>query len=194
MCWVHPKDVTTESVGVPPVSFFSAQLHHSQKNKSEFILNVLGELKVNEEKLFLEVEKCKKGIPGCIKWSKKPDLNGYTNGIRAHIVVVNIFSSTDGRTRISQCIREIAEKNSLTSAYSEFTAEDLEKALSLLYPPIPDPGVVLYTGNVCCTHGFLPWQVRLTEFIQLSLDHRVSVNNFICAMYKYNKCDQRYGK
>lgn len=155
--------------------------------------DITGQLKENEEKLFLEIERCKRGVPGCIKWSKKPDLNGYTNGIQAHTVVINIFSNRDGRPRISQCIREIAEKNS-EYQHSEFTAQDLDKVLSLLYPSIPDPDVVLYTGQFCCTHGFLPWQIRLTEFIKLSLDHRVNVDNFIGALYKYNKCDQRYGK
>lgn len=111
-------------------------------------------------------------------------------------MVINIFSSRDGRPRISKCIREIAEKSNLKSDYSssEFTAQELDKVLSLLYPSIPDPDLILYTGQFCCTHGFLPWQIRLTEFIKLSLDHRVNVDKFIGALYKYNKCDQRYGK
>lgn len=155
----------------------------------------VGELSENEEKLFLEVEKHKKGIPGCIKWSKKPDLNGYSNGIQAHTVNVNIFTDSDGRSRIAQCIKAIAEKKiTLNSQTNDFTAEDLDKVFSLVYPSIPEPEIVLYTGVLCCTHGFLPWQIRLTEFIRLSLDHSVNIDSYVGAMYKYSKCDQRFGK
>lgn len=154
-----------------------------------------GELNQNEEKLFLEVENHKKGIPGCIKWSKKPDLNGYSNGIQAHTVHINIFRDVDGRSRIAQCIRDIAEnKIALNSETNEFTAQDLDKFVSVVYPSIPEPEIVLYTGVLCCTHGFLPWQIRLSEFIRLSLDHSVNIDSYVGAMYKYSKCDQRYGK
>lgn len=154
-----------------------------------------GELKENEEKLFLEVEKCKKGIPGCIKWSKMPNLNGYTNGTQAHTVTVNIFTSHDGRPKIAHCIRDIANnKVSCKREAEEFTAQELGDALALFYPSIPDPDVILYTGSLCSAHGFLPWQLRLTEFVQLSTDHCINVNSYVGALYKYNKCDQRFGK
>lgn len=82
----------------------------------------------------------------------------------------------------------------MNSQTNEFTAQDLDKFISLVYPSIPDPEIVLYTGVSCCTHGFLPWQIRLTEFIQLSLDHSVNIGSYVGAMYKYSKCDQRFGK
>ncbi|XP_049872802.1 dehydrodolichyl diphosphate synthase complex subunit NUS1 [Pectinophora gossypiella] len=157
--------------------------------------DITGDLKANEEKLFLEVERNKKGIPGCIKWSNKPNLNGYTNGIPAHTIMVNILSPEDGRTRIAQCIQEIARgKIPCQRNSNEFTAQELDEALTLMYPPIPDPDLVLYTGPLCCTHGLLPWQIRLTEFIQLSVDHSINIENYIGALTIYSKCDQRFGK
>lgn len=74
------------------------------------------------------------------------------------------------------------------------TAEEFNKFLCLEYPPIPDPDVILYTGPLCCTYGFLPWQIRLTEFIPLSLSHNINIYNYLGALYKYSKCDQRFGK
>lgn len=122
-------------------------------------------------------------------------MNGYSNGIQAHTVNVNIFRDSDGRSRIAQCIKAIAEKKiTLNSQTNDFTAEDLDKVFSLVYPSIPEPEIVLYTGVLCCTHGFLPWQIRLTEFIRLSLDHSVNIDSYVGAMYKYSKCDQRFGK
>lgn len=141
------------------------------------------------------MEKHKKGIPGCIKWSRKPDLNGYSKGVQAHTVNINIFKDADGRSRLAQCIRDIAE-NKITrkNQTNDFTAQDLDNFVGSAYPAIPDPEVILYTGVSCVTHGFLPWQIRLTEFIRLSLDHSVHVESFIGALYKFNKCDQRFGK
>ncbi|XP_013191509.2 dehydrodolichyl diphosphate synthase complex subunit Nus1 [Amyelois transitella] len=157
--------------------------------------DITGELKENEEKLFHEVEKCKKGIPGFIKWARMPDLNGYTNGTQANTVTVNIFSKDDGRPVIAKCIQKIAEgKISCTQQSSELTAQEFGEVLSTLYPCIPDPELFLYTGSSCSTHGLLPWQIRLTEFVQLSIGHNLSVDSYVGALYKYNKCDQRFGK
>ncbi|CAB3227063.1 unnamed protein product [Arctia plantaginis] len=157
--------------------------------------DISGHLKKNEEQLFLEVEKKKKGIPGCIKWQRKPDLNGYTNGLRAHTIVINIFTHEDGLPKVAHCIQQIAEeKVKCTRESSEFTAQELDYVLKLMYPSIPDPDLVLYTGPWCCTHGFLPWQIRLTEFVQLSLNNSVNIDNYLGALYRYNKCDQRFGK
>lgn len=154
-----------------------------------------GNLKKREEELFLEIEKNKKGIPGCIKWANKPDLNGYTNGVQSNTIFINIFSSNDGKPRISECIKLIAkgelkcEKNS-----EEFTVQEFGDTLQQINPAVPDPDLVLYTGPLCCTYGFLPWQIRLTEFVQLSVDSNLNINSYLGALYKYNKCDQRFGK
>ncbi|KAI8421592.1 hypothetical protein MSG28_009609 [Choristoneura fumiferana] len=156
--------------------------------------DVTGQLKQNEEKLFLEVERHKKGVPGYIKWANKPDLNGYTNGIQAHTVIINIFNSKDGRPKIAECISQIAEERSKSMRNTEITVKELNTRLSSLYPSIPDPDVIFYTGASCCSHGVLPWQIRLAEFVQLSLDHSINVNTYVGALYKYNKCDQRFGK
>ncbi|XP_030021203.2 dehydrodolichyl diphosphate synthase complex subunit nus1 [Manduca sexta] len=188
--------------------FLSDNEHHSLKDLAKVVIwclvagvpyvsfhDVTGELKKNEEKLFQAVERNKRGIPGCIKWADKPDLNGYTNGIQAHTVIVNIFSSYDGRPTIAQCIRQLAEEKIKYSRKSnEFTAQEFDEVLKFIYPSIPDPEVILYTGPLCTTRGALPWQIRLSEFIQLSKDHSVNIDSFVGAMYKYNKCDQRFGK
>ncbi|XP_047531066.1 dehydrodolichyl diphosphate synthase complex subunit Nus1 [Vanessa atalanta] len=166
-------------VGVPYVSFY----------------DVTGSLKKMEEELFYEIERNKKGIPGCIKWSNKPDLNGYTNGIQANTVFVNIFSYSDGKPRIAQCIKLIAKGDLQCDRMSkEFTAQEFGEAFMKLNPAIPDPDLVIFTGPLCCTFGLLPWQIRLTEFIQVDVHHNININCYLGALYKYNKCDQRFGK
>lgn len=165
-------------VGIPYVSFY----------------DVTGHLKTLEDKLFLEIEKNKKGIPGCIKWANKPDLNGYTNGIQANTVFINIFTYSDGKPRIAECIKLIAKGDlKCTRSCNEYTAQEFGEAVQFK-PVIPDPDLVLYTGALCCTFGLLPWQIRLCEFIQLSVHHNININCYLGALHKYNKCDQRFGK
>lgn len=143
----------------------------------------------------MEIERKKKGIPGCIKWSNKPDLNGYTNGTQSNTVYIHIFSQADGRMKIAQCVKLIA-KGDLESrpCSEEYTAQEFSDKLLNVYPVVPDPELVLYTGPLCSTFGLLPWHIRLTEFIQMSINHNVNINSYLGALYKYNKCDQRFGK
>lgn len=154
---------------------------------------VSGQLSKSEEKFFQEVEKKKKGVPGCIKWSNKPDLNGYSNGYHSYTVYINIYTKNDGRPKIARCIQRIAKNEIICDKSKELTAQELDIALSKEYTTIPDPCLALYAGPSCSTKGMLPWQIRLTEFIQLSVNNVVTLDNYLGALYKYNKCDQRFG-
>ncbi|XP_032516327.1 dehydrodolichyl diphosphate synthase complex subunit Nus1 isoform X2 [Danaus plexippus] len=166
-------------VGVPYVSFY----------------DITGNLKTKEKDLFFEIEKNKKGIPGCIKWSNKRQLNGYTYGVQGNTVYINIFSYSDGKPKIVNCVKDIAEDKLFCERSSdEFTANEFDEALRKHYPNIPEPELVLYTGPLCCTNGLLPWQIRLSEFVQISYNNNINVNNFLGALNKYCKCDQRFGK
>lgn len=57
----------------------------------------------------------------------------------------------------------------------------------------PDPDLALYFGTVCCTYGLLPWHIRLTEFLPVESQQTMTVNTFISNLYKYAKCEQRFG-
>lgn len=122
-------------------------------------------------------------------------MNGYNNGSQSYTVVVNIFNKSHGQETIAQCIKDIATGNIVCErGEDEFSAPEVNKAFSTKYLPIPDPDLVLYSGPLCCTYGLLPWHIRLSEFIQLSPDSSLSVDNYINALCKYNKCEQRFGK
>lgn len=108
---------------------------------------------------------------------------------------MNIITKAHGRDKIAQCIREIAEgKVVCKKSSNEFTSQEFNEALLSLYLPIPDPNLILYTGPLCCTHGLLPWHIRLSEFIQMSSDSCISVDNYINALCIYMSCNQRFGK
>ncbi|TSP57600.1 Dehydrodolichyl diphosphate synthase complex subunit nus1 [Bagarius yarrelli] len=59
---------------------------------------------------------------------------------------------------------------------------------------LPDPELVLKFGTVDSTLGFLPWHIRLTEFISFPSHKDVSYDDFLCALRRYASCEQRLGK
>lgn len=121
----------------------------------------------------------------------------YRNGFRRHIVI-NLYSSEDGYGIFNKLLhdetsKKIADEDVLNS--KDITIEQLDKKLSKYYGNIPDPELAIYFGRVTCTAGLLPWQIRLTEFIQISYKlNQMSLDKYLRVLYKYAKCEQRYGK
>jgi len=56
-----------------------------------------------------------------------------------------------------------------------------------------DPDILLILGKVKSTLGFLPWHIRLTEIHWLPPLKKVGLSDFIESLYKYSKCQQRFG-
>nr|XP_020467177.1 dehydrodolichyl diphosphate synthase complex subunit NUS1 isoform X2 [Monopterus albus] len=59
---------------------------------------------------------------------------------------------------------------------------------------IPDPELVVKFGPVDSTLGFLPWHIRLTEFISLPSHRNVSYEDLLGALQQYSTCQQRLGQ
>lgn len=125
----------------------------------------------------------------------------HRNGYKRHIVV-NLYSSEDSYGIFNQLLTdELCKKTNFDDETrkicksGEITIETIDDALSKLYGCVPEPELALYFGSSTCTTGLLPWHIRLTEFIQVSykLQH-LSLEKFIRVLYKYAKCEQRYGK
>lgn len=59
----------------------------------------------------------------------------------------------------------------------------------------PEPELAFYFDEYCCTYGLSPWQIRLTEFLRLgTAASDVRLGGYLRALYKYAKCEQRFGK
>uniref|UniRef100_A0A3P8WES6 ditrans,polycis-polyprenyl diphosphate synthase [(2E,6E)-farnesyldiphosphate specific] n=1 Tax=Cynoglossus semilaevis TaxID=244447 RepID=A0A3P8WES6_CYNSE len=59
---------------------------------------------------------------------------------------------------------------------------------------IPDPELVVKFGPVDSTLGFLPWHIRLTEFIFVPSHRDVSYKDLLGALKLYSSCQQRVGQ
>uniref|UniRef100_A0A8D3DC49 ditrans,polycis-polyprenyl diphosphate synthase [(2E,6E)-farnesyldiphosphate specific] n=1 Tax=Scophthalmus maximus TaxID=52904 RepID=A0A8D3DC49_SCOMX len=56
------------------------------------------------------------------------------------------------------------------------------------------PELVVKFGPVDSTLGFLPWHIRLTEFISLPSHRNVSYEDLFGALQRYGACQQRLGQ
>lgn len=105
----------------------------------------------------------------------------------------NRLLKDEANKMINKKIDNCEEKDVFES--KDITIEKIDKTLNKLYGNIPDPELTVYFGKVTCTAGLLPWQIRLTEFIQISYkQHQLSLDKYIRVLYKYAKCEQRFGK
>lgn len=108
-------------------------------------------------------------------------------------ILVQYISEADGKSEIAQLCRTFSEsikRGSLSLA--QINIEFVDAQLREQFGQMPDPDLALYTGRFCCTYGFLPWHIRLTEFLQIG--QGLVLQDFLAVLYKYAKKEQRYGK
>ncbi|KAJ8275126.1 hypothetical protein COCON_G00097510 [Conger conger] len=108
--------------------------------------------------------------------------------------VVKALSPDDGRPSIVRAAQELCK----AVEQKERRSKDIDVHMldSLLRDSvhIPDPDLVLKFGPVESTLGFLPWHIRLSEFISLPSHTDVSYEDFFSALQRYSSCEQRQGK
>ncbi|KAG7153486.1 dehydrodolichyl diphosphate synthase complex subunit Nus1-like [Homarus americanus] len=114
---------------------------------------------------------------------KRAEANGTT---RHREITVNLLSQADGRSNLASAARRLCSEG------CKITAAMIESRLVTLGQP--DPDVVITIGEPISTLGFLPWQVRLSEFFSTPSLSRFEYNSFQTILRRYSKCEQRFGK
>lgn len=125
----------------------------------------------------------------------------HKNGYKKHIVV-NLYSADDCKAKFNQllktqqlCLNNITstDKNNLKD--DNILIELIDNKLKEVFGNWPDPELAVYFGNICTTNGFMPWQIRLTEFIKINHhQHHLPLHKFLRVLYLFAKCEQRFGK
>ncbi|XP_017547956.1 dehydrodolichyl diphosphate synthase complex subunit nus1 [Pygocentrus nattereri] len=154
-----------------------------------------GVFRRNNSRLMEEILKQQQELLG--SESCKYSLEFLNNGTDQHALtcptVVKVLSPDDGKlsiVRAAQQLCKAVEQKQRTSKDINVTVLD-----SLLRESnIPDPDLVLKFGPVDSTLGFLPWHIRLTEFISLPSHKDVSYEDLLSALRCYATCEQRLGK
>uniref|UniRef100_UPI003AAA27D2 dehydrodolichyl diphosphate synthase complex subunit nus1 n=1 Tax=Centroberyx gerrardi TaxID=166262 RepID=UPI003AAA27D2 len=108
--------------------------------------------------------------------------------------VVKVLSPEDGKQSIVQAAQQLCR--SVENKERSFKDINVSMLDTLLRESknIPDPELVVKFGPVDSTLGFLPWHIRLTEFISLPSHIDVSYEDLFGALQQYATCQQRLGK
>lgn len=112
----------------------------------------------------------------------------YKNGYVGEKVHVKILTESDGRVNIVNVGKQLASTESV-----KFDIDYINCCLRKQYE-FPDPDLGVYCGTILNLYGYPPWQIRVTEFLNIRTRHKITVKCFIELLQRYCKCEQRLGK
>ncbi|KAM4522617.1 dehydrodolichyl diphosphate synthase complex subunit nus1 [Odontesthes bonariensis] len=107
---------------------------------------------------------------------------------------VKVLSPEDGKHSIVQAARKLCHSVENKERSSRDISVSMLDVLLRESKNIPDPELVVKFGPVNSTLGFLPWHIRLTEFISLPSHRRVAYEDLLGALQRYSACQQRLGQ
>lgn len=107
---------------------------------------------------------------------------------------VKVLSPEDGKQSIVRAAQQICRSVENKERSSKDISVSMLDVLLRESKNIPDPELVLKFGPVNSTLGFLPWHIRLTEFISLPSHRDVSYDDVLDALQRYASCQQRLGQ
>ncbi|XP_026844258.1 dehydrodolichyl diphosphate synthase complex subunit NUS1 [Drosophila persimilis] len=130
--------------------------------------------------------------------------NGYANGVNGtHLpqqLQVYRIRPADCHALIADVCRDLYEiretplvKGLLQKRESLTEQITLRLAKRLGYDA-PDPDLGIIFARQTCTYGLMPWHVRFTEFHTHPSDRYFNVESFTKVLYRYSRCEQRWGK
>lgn len=107
---------------------------------------------------------------------------------------VKVLSPEDGKQSIVQAAQQLCRSVENKERSSKDISVSMLDILLRESKNIPDPELVVKFGPVDSTLGFLPWHIRLTEFISLPSHRNVSYEDLLGVLQRYGACQQRLGQ
>uniref|UniRef100_A0A3Q4BJ92 ditrans,polycis-polyprenyl diphosphate synthase [(2E,6E)-farnesyldiphosphate specific] n=1 Tax=Mola mola TaxID=94237 RepID=A0A3Q4BJ92_MOLML len=107
---------------------------------------------------------------------------------------VKVLSPEDGKQSIVHAAQQLCRSVENKERSSKDISVSMLDILLRESKNIPDPELVVKFGPVDSTLGFLPWHIRLTEFISLPSHKNVSYEELLGALQRYGTCQQRIGQ
>ncbi|XP_076852089.1 dehydrodolichyl diphosphate synthase complex subunit nus1 [Brachyhypopomus gauderio] len=108
--------------------------------------------------------------------------------------VVKVLSPDDGKQSIVRAAQNLCRAVEQKERTSTDISVPLLDSLLRESKDVPDPDLVMKFGPVESTLGFLPWHIRLSEFVSMPSHKDVSYEDFLGALRSYAACEQRLGK
>lgn len=97
---------------------------------------------------------------------------------------VTILSRLDGRQKFAEDLEDL-----VTMQADRIDIDIASKKLAWAV----DPDLMIIFGYPTCVHGFPPWQLRLTEFINLRTHKLLPQKVFLNCLRRYKRISQREG-
>ncbi|XP_060947197.1 dehydrodolichyl diphosphate synthase complex subunit nus1 [Limanda limanda] len=125
-------------------------------------------------------------------------LSNGTDKHQHHVVscrpTVKVLSPEDGKQRIVKVAQQLCRSVENKERSSRDISVSMLDMMLRESKNIPEPELVVKFGPVESTLGFLPWHIRLTEFISLPSHRNVSYEDLLGALQRYCDCQQRLGQ
>lgn len=158
-----------------------------------------GIFRKNNSRLLEEIVKQQQDLLG-VEGSKYnvEFLNNCSDKHQHHVVscrpTVKVLSPEDGKQSIVQAAQQLCRSVENKERSSKDISVSMLDTLLRESKNIPDPELVVKFGPVNSTLGFLPWHIRLTEFISLPSHRNVSYEDLLGVLQRYGVCQQRLGQ
>lgn len=162
------------------------------------IFDTRGILKKNTTSLNSQIEKKHSDVFGnerskfTFQLHTKPT-ESYTENSKnkSHIL---LLSGQDGRPDITRAARGACQQ-----VYDQLvkpSSIDVGLIDSLLQATkgFPDPDLVIRFGTTESLLGYLPWQIRLTEMLEIPTHWNIDYKSFMAVLHSYAGTHQRFGK
>ncbi|XP_075940694.1 dehydrodolichyl diphosphate synthase complex subunit nus1 [Anarhichas minor] len=107
---------------------------------------------------------------------------------------VKVLSPEDGKQSIVQAAQQLCRSVENKERSSKDISVSMLDVLLRESKNVPDPDLVVKFGPVDSTLGFLPWHIRLTEFISLPSHRNVSYEDLLGVLQQFSSCHQRLGQ
>ncbi|KAK9717030.1 hypothetical protein K7432_006482 [Basidiobolus ranarum] len=104
---------------------------------------------------------------------------------------ITLLSENSGKHSIAEVSKRMVRR----VLNEDFEAREIDiSTLDNALSDIPEPQLLLHFGKYLLLEGFPPWQLRLTEIYNCIHTGKIMYSDFINAVYRYARCDQRFGK
>nr|XP_022909684.1 dehydrodolichyl diphosphate synthase complex subunit Nus1-like isoform X1 [Onthophagus taurus] len=114
------------------------------------------------------------------------DSIGYKNGFSGKKTHIKLLSSTDGRNKVAEKCREFV-------SIKNFDVQYIDAVLRESFE-FPDPDLGVYFGKSFRLYDYPPWQIAVTEFVNIPTHYNCHRKQFLELLLRYDKCEQRLGK
>ncbi|XP_061399401.1 dehydrodolichyl diphosphate synthase complex subunit nus1 [Musca vetustissima] len=140
---------------------------------------------------------------GCSKLTTNGHVSTGSNGTKheqsSSSLMIYQIQSNDNHSLISDVCRtlfrqrhtnEIQQLLQHRAQLTEYIDTEIKQHLQ----NVSEPELSIVFSETLCTFGTLPWHTRFTEFQRYPSGKYFNVESFATILYKYSRCEQRWGK